>query len=74
VPSIRPFKAVVYNNKKIKKILKVVAPPYDVIPPDMQDELYRIHENNVVRLILGKVRDNDTETDIRAPRRTLEPG
>ena len=68
MPSIRPFKAVVYNNKKIKDISKVVAPPYDIIPPDMQDKLYRTHENNVVRLILGKVRDNDTQADNRYTR------
>jgi uncharacterized protein (DUF1015 family) len=68
VPSIRPFKAVVYNSKKIKNISKVVAPPYDIIPPDMQDELYRIHDNNVVRLILGKVKKSDTGSDNRYTR------
>ena len=68
MPSIRPFKAIIYNNKKIKNMSKVVAPPYDIIPPDMQNELYRIHENNVVRLILGKVKDNDTEADNRYTR------
>jgi uncharacterized protein (DUF1015 family) len=68
VPSIRPFKAVVYNSKKIKNISKVVAPPYDIIPPGMQDDLYRTHENNVVRLILGKVLNSDTETDNRYTR------
>jgi len=68
VPSIRPFKAVVYNNKKIKNVSKVVAPPYDIIPPGLQDELYRVHENNVVRLILGKVKDSDTQADNRYTR------
>jgi uncharacterized protein (DUF1015 family) len=68
VPSIKPFKAVVYNNKKIKKMSEVVAPPYDIIPPAMQDELYRIHKNNVVRLILGKIKKSDTESDNRYTR------
>ena len=68
MPSIRPFKAVVYNSKKIKKISKVLAPPYDIIPPDMQDELYRKHKNNVVRLILGKINKSDTEIDNRYTR------
>lgn len=68
VPSIRPFKAVVYNNKKIKDISKVIAPPYDIIPPDMQEKLYNIHDNNVVRLILGKVKESDTELDNRYTR------
>jgi uncharacterized protein (DUF1015 family) len=68
VPSIRPFKAVVYNNKKINDMSKVVAPPYDIIAPDMQDELYRIHGNNIVRLILGRVKDGDTQADNRYTR------
>ncbi|MDP3730177.1 MAG: DUF1015 domain-containing protein [Candidatus Omnitrophota bacterium] len=68
MPSIRPFKAIIYNRKKVKNISKVVAPPYDIIPPDMQDKLYRAHDNNVVRLILAKIKDNDTETDNRYTR------
>ncbi len=68
MPSIRPFKAVVYNTGKIKNISKVVAPPYDIIPPDMQDELYSLHENNVVRLILGKTKNGDTDADNRYTR------
>ena len=68
VPSIRPFKAIIYNKKKIKKISKILAPPYDIIPPDMQDELYRKHKNNVVRLILGKINKSDTEIDNRYTR------
>ena len=68
MPSIRPFKGVVYNKDKIKNISKVVAPPYDVIPPKMQDELYKEHNNNVVRLILSKIRKADSDTDNRYTR------
>ena len=68
MPSIKPFKAVVYNKKKIKNVSKVLAPPYDIIGPDRQDELYRIHENNVVRLILGKINKSDTDLDNRYTR------
>ncbi|MDD5174306.1 MAG: DUF1015 domain-containing protein [Candidatus Omnitrophota bacterium] len=68
MPSIRPFKAVIYNDKKIKNISKVVAPPYDIIAPETQDRLYKIHGNNVVRLILGKMRNGDTEADNRYTR------
>ena len=50
---IEPFKGVLYSTKKVK-IDKVTAPPYDVIPPETQDELYNSDEYNVVRLILGK--------------------
>lgn len=68
MPSIKPFKAIIYNNKKIKNIAKVVAPPYDVIPPAMQAELYKKHENNIVRLILGKMKKSDTVSDNRYTR------
>jgi len=36
---------------------KVVAPPYDVISPERQRELYEIHPNNVIRLILNREAD-----------------
>ena len=68
MPLIKPFKAVIYNKNKIKDISKVVAPPYDVIPKDMQDTLYRAHPDNIVRLILGKIKKSDTQDDNRYTR------
>jgi uncharacterized protein (DUF1015 family) len=65
VPSIRPFKAVIYNKKQIRDYAKVVAPPYDVISPAMQEALYKKHKKNVVRLILGKIRKTDDVSDNR---------
>ena len=50
---IRPFKAVKYNLQNVD-IKKVTAPPYDVISEKQQDELYKISDKNIVRLILGK--------------------
>lgn len=68
MPSIRPFKGIIYNKKKIADASKVVAPPYDVISAKMQDELYKKHANNVVRLILGKINNTDSESDNRYTR------
>ncbi len=51
---ILPFKGVLYNKKKINRLEKVMAPPYDVISPDMREELYKAHSNNIVRIILGR--------------------
>lgn len=68
MPSIKPFKGVIYNKKYVKDFAKVVAPPYDVIPPKMQDDLYKKHENNIVRLILGKIKNADSEKDNRYTR------
>jgi len=65
VPKIRPFRALRYNTKAVKDISKVVAPPYDIIPPKLQEELYRRHPNNIVRLILGKIKKTDNARDNR---------
>ena len=57
---IRPFRAVKYNLGSVD-IKKVVAPPYDVISEKQQEELYKISEQNIVRLILGKENSDDNE-------------
>ena len=49
-----PFEGLRYNLAQVGNLSDVVAPPYDVISPEEQDELYAKHENNVVRLILNK--------------------
>ncbi|MBU1941979.1 MAG: DUF1015 domain-containing protein [Candidatus Thermoplasmatota archaeon] len=65
---IKPFKGIHYNPKKIKKLDDVMAPPYDIISPKMQDQLYQKHANNYVRLILNKIEPTDTETNNRYTR------
>ena len=62
---IIPFKGILYNKEKIRDIKDVVAPPYDVISPAEQEELYKRHENNVVMLILGKESNSDTPDNNR---------
>ncbi|MBN1526516.1 MAG: DUF1015 domain-containing protein [Candidatus Omnitrophica bacterium] len=68
MPSIKPFKAVVYNRARVKDFAKVVAPPYDIIPPKMREGLYKRHPNNIVRLILGKTYRGDSVKDNRYTR------
>lgn len=65
---IAPFRAVRYNLEKIQDPAHVTAPPYDVISPQLQEELYRRSPFNLVRLILGKIEDSDDETDNRYTR------
>ncbi len=67
MPSVKPFKALRYDTEKAG-ISSVVAPPYDVIPKKMQDELYRKSPYNIVRLILNKISDKDTENNNRYTR------
>ena len=58
---ILPFRGILYNKKKIGNLEAVMAPPYDVISPQMRDELYKAHSHNVVRIILGKESPNDNK-------------
>ena len=46
----------------------VTAPPYDVISPAMQDELYQKHPCNVVRLILNRSEPGDESDQDRYTR------
>jgi uncharacterized protein (DUF1015 family) len=48
------FRGFRYNPKKIENPTEVLAPPYDVISPEEQSELYCKSPYNVVRLILSK--------------------
>jgi len=65
---VKPFKGVLFNPEIVKDISKVTAPPYDVISEKMQDELYKSHDNNIVKLILGKTKPGDSESDNRYTR------
>lgn len=65
---IAPFKGMTYNKEKIRTLDDVMSPPYDIISEQMQNELYTKHENNFVKLILGKIYPDDTETNNRYTR------
>lgn len=63
-----PFKGLRYNTDKIKDLDSVTAPPYDIISPDEQKELYNKDEYNVIRLDYGMGFDGDDETNNRYTR------
>ncbi|MEW5800196.1 MAG: DUF1015 domain-containing protein [Bacteroidota bacterium] len=54
--TIKPFRAIRYNQNKVT-MASVVAPPYDVISPEQQNGYYDKDPFNVVRLILGREED-----------------
>ena len=56
-----PFKGYRYNSELIDNMADVVAPPYDVISPQGQLDLYQRHPQNIIRLILGQCKAGDTE-------------
>jgi len=65
---IAPFKGLTYNFEKMGDVSRLVAPPYDVINEQEQEEYYNIHPNNVIRLILGKKKSGDSDSDNRYTR------
>lgn len=63
-----PFRGLRYNLPRVDDPASLMAPPYDVISPALQEDLYRRSPFNVVRLILGKAEKGDSETDNRYTR------
>jgi uncharacterized protein (DUF1015 family) len=55
---IAPFRGLFYNEKKIRDLAKVVAPPYDVVSPDEQERLYKKSPYNFIRLDLNQEPDS----------------
>jgi uncharacterized protein (DUF1015 family) len=65
---VRPFRAYRYDLGRVGALSDVVAPPYDVIDPALQQALYDRSPYNVVRLILNKEEPGDDETENRYAR------
>src|SRR5579884_966067 len=65
---IRAFRAYRYDLGRVGALSDVVAPPYDVIDPALQQSLYDRSPYNVIRLILNQEWPTDTEQDNRYTR------
>jgi uncharacterized protein (DUF1015 family) len=65
---VRAFRAFRYDLGHVGSLSDVIAPPYDVIDPALQDALYARSPYNVIRLILNKEAPADTERDNRYTR------
>ncbi|MDO4569212.1 MAG: DUF1015 domain-containing protein [Planctomycetia bacterium] len=61
MPNIQPIYGIRYNLGQVGALSDVIAPPYDVISPELQEALYEKHPNNAVRLILNKKLPTDDE-------------
>jgi uncharacterized protein (DUF1015 family) len=68
MPEIRPFRGVRYDVARIGTLSDVVAPPYDVIDPALQDRLYRASPYNIIRLELNRDEPTDTASEDRYAR------
>ncbi len=68
MPDIQAFRALRYDLGHVGALSDVVAPPYDVISPELQDQLYERHPANVIRLILNREEPGDDDTHHRYQR------
>jgi len=69
MPEIQAFRGIRYDLGHVGSLSEVVAPPYDVIGPELQDELYKKHPCNAVRLVLNRIEPgDDDETNNRYTR------
>lgn len=51
---IQPFRAVIYNQEKIKDLSSIVCPPYDIIPQNLRQYYYDKNPYNLIHILLGK--------------------
>jgi len=65
---IHPFRGVHYNQSRIIDPSAVICPPYDIISPQLQQELYLRSEYNFIRLEFGRELPQDIVTDSKYTR------
>ncbi len=65
MPQIEAFRGLRYDLGHVGSLSDVIAPPYDVIGPELQDQLYQRHPANVIRLILNREEPGDDELNDR---------
>ncbi|MHC4574172.1 MAG: DUF1015 domain-containing protein [Planctomycetota bacterium] len=58
---VKPFKAYRYDVGVVGDVGSCVAPPYDIISPAEQEQLYQKSQYNIVRITKGKVRPSDDD-------------
>ncbi len=71
MPEIRPFRAWRYAGRH-RDLSALIAPPYDVIPPELEEHLRARDPHNVVRLILPHDRDGQPGSRYQVAAEELE--
>ncbi|WP_254510859.1 DUF1015 domain-containing protein [Anatilimnocola floriformis] len=61
MPTIQAFHGLRYDLGHVGSLSDVVTPPYDVISPEFQDELYKKHPANFIRLELNREEPGDND-------------
>jgi uncharacterized protein (DUF1015 family) len=57
-----PFRGILYNAAKVKG-REVVAPPYDIVTPELRDILYKKSAFNIIRIDSGLEQPGDNEEE-----------
>jgi len=65
---VHPFRGWRYDLGQVGDLSDVTAPPYDVISPEQQRDLYERHPCNVIRLVLNRDEPGDTDPEARYKR------
>src|SRR6185503_497520 len=68
MPEIQAFRGLRYDLGQVGSLSDVIAPPYDVIGPELQEQLYKKHPSNVIRLILNREEPGDDDMHNRYSR------
>jgi uncharacterized protein (DUF1015 family) len=63
VPHIRPFRALRFDASVVGDLGLVIAPPYDVVDPELRARLVARHPANVIQLDLPEEASGDAEDD-----------
>ena len=59
--TIKPFRGIRYNPKRIEDLSAVVSQPYDRVRYGLQDEYYALSDYNITRIIKGKSFESDDQ-------------
>ncbi|HET7755170.1 MAG TPA: DUF1015 domain-containing protein [Anaeromyxobacteraceae bacterium] len=75
MPAVHPFRAVRYTASRSPALSKLISPPYDVVSPELREELAARSPHNIIHVILDKERAGDGPDEnkyVRAGRRWNE--
>lgn len=65
-----PFRGIIYNTTRVSGA-EVVAPPYDIITPELRNHLYEKSPYNIIRIDSGMEQTGDTEMENKYVRASL---
>jgi len=60
---ISALKGYRFDSTIVGDVGRCIAPPYDIIDPEQQQQLYDQHACNIVRIIKGKTNSDDSDSD-----------